>query len=453
MKSRQLTAEEREFVVAWVEAHADATTRTISRLGLGMCLLAMIGATLIAEVAKPIIQLTIGLAGIALLLSVVSRRLGIVLLSHASVVVAQLIVIAGFAYLLRQGLGGSGVSVTLAAACVMSLGSAFLRLSPFWSHRVLAAEGIAFAVIASTPYYGYPEYLRWVVMCILATLFSWGCEFFRIQRMRSEALNELDARERVRVGERKAMDKELEMARQIQDSYTLPPTQLAASGVRVHTFQKKHHVLGGDWVGVRELPDGRVALLVSDASGKGVQAALVTHALQSLWANASLDPTFEPIAWLERANKTLLVLGKSQLQTMTIGLAIISVREIVYYSAGHVPCFVAVRSESGRYVKALRARGNMVGVVESLDLEPVSLDLSRYLEVHVLLGSDGIFHNAHSTRGPAILSMIDKLERDESAAVLDVESGDDKLLIWVQCRTEASEAEARQAAATSSIAG
>ncbi len=423
-------AGQRAFVADWVASNARETARMIGTFALVTSLVVLVIVALITGPAKQILVAGHIMMAIAMLGWYVAQRKG---WRHSDLllIVPQLILVAVYAYVLDLAAHGRGPNLMLAAACELMISMVCVRLCPIMKTRVLAVEITVCFGIGSYPMLGTPESLRWSLLLAVSLFFCLVCEHLRFRRMRGEAQLEWDARQRIRATERLAMDRQLELARQIQDSYAPPPTQLISERVTVHTYQQKYHPLGGDWVGIRELDEGRVAVIVADASGKGVQAALVTHALQSLWASASLDEGFEPITWLERVNKTLLLLGRSQLQSMTIGLAIISASEIVYYSAGHVPCFVAVATEAGRYVKALRARGNMVGVVEGLDLMPARLDLSRYSEVNVLLGSDGIFHSATQSRAPFILSTIDKLTVNDTAAVMAIDSGDDKLLIWV----------------------
>src|SRR5688500_16637108 len=102
--------------------------------------------------------------------------------------------------------------------------------------------------------------------------------------------------------------------------------------MRASCFQKKFGPLGGDWLAVRRLKDGSLAAIVGDATGKGVQASLVVHAVQSLWASALVEPEFEPARWLRHLNQVLLTMGRSQLQTVTVGLLIINERRITYWS-------------------------------------------------------------------------------------------------------------------------
>jgi hypothetical protein len=422
--------DENEFVAEWSRAHAHETARTIGRFSLIMAVASMIGIFFVAKDARSYLLIGHGAMAASLVIWQVAQ-LRKVAFSPWLLFVPQVILIATYAYVLHLAATDQGPNLVLAAACEMMIATMCMRLSPVIDSRILGVELVVFTTIAAIPLWDSPLFARWLFVLIFCLGFGHITEHLRFNRIRGEARLEFDARRRIRESERLAMERQLDLARQIQDSYAPLPTQLMSDQVVVNTYQQKHHALGGDWVGVRELAGGEVAIIVADAAGKGVQAALVTHALQSLWASASLEPGFDPVLFLERVNKTLLILGRASAQTMTIGLALISAAEVVYYSAGHVPCFVAVAGEAGRYVKALKARGNMVGVVDELDLVPVKLDLSKYAEVNVLLGSDGIFHSANQSRSPFILSTIDKLARDDAKAVLALDSGDDKLLIWV----------------------
>src|SRR5690606_20571795 len=88
----------------------------------------------------------------------------------------------------------------------------------------------------------------------------------------------------------------------------------------IQCVPKKYEQVGGDWAAVRQDANGDVYLLVVDAAGKGLQAALVTHAVQSLWAESLDWPGFDPDSWLKRLNTALLRLGEKQPHMVTAGL-------------------------------------------------------------------------------------------------------------------------------------
>ncbi|HPH02875.1 MAG TPA: SpoIIE family protein phosphatase [Spirochaetota bacterium] len=75
---------------------------------------------------------------------------------------------------------------------------------------------------------------------------------------------------------------DLLMARRIQTSI-LPAQTEARNGFRVSVSYLPMEEVGGDFYDYFILPDGRLRLLIADATGHGVQAALVTMLVKSVW--------------------------------------------------------------------------------------------------------------------------------------------------------------------------
>src|SRR5215212_10491603 len=76
------------------------------------------------------------------------------------------------------------------------------------------------------------------------------------------------------VQERERIEQELQVARQIQRSL-LPEAVPELHGWQFATYYKPAREVGGDFYDFIELGDGRLGLVVGDATGHGVPAALV----------------------------------------------------------------------------------------------------------------------------------------------------------------------------------
>ena len=76
------------------------------------------------------------------------------------------------------------------------------------------------------------------------------------------------------VKERERIEQELRVARQIQRSL-LPRATPKLHGWQFATYYKPAREVGGDFYDFLELEDGRLGLVVGDATGKGMPAALV----------------------------------------------------------------------------------------------------------------------------------------------------------------------------------
>jgi hypothetical protein len=76
------------------------------------------------------------------------------------------------------------------------------------------------------------------------------------------------------------VERELDMARQIQDG--LLPRALQFAGLDTAVRYDPCRWVGGDYVDVMALPNGRVLLTIADVCGKGLQAALVSSSLHTM---------------------------------------------------------------------------------------------------------------------------------------------------------------------------
>jgi phosphoserine phosphatase RsbU/P len=77
-----------------------------------------------------------------------------------------------------------------------------------------------------------------------------------------------------------ALEADLERARVVQDR--LVPRQPELVGLDIAVRFKPCHAVGGDYVDVLPLPDGRALLVIADVCGKGLAAAMVAMGLHTL---------------------------------------------------------------------------------------------------------------------------------------------------------------------------
>jgi hypothetical protein len=77
-----------------------------------------------------------------------------------------------------------------------------------------------------------------------------------------------------------AVQRELEMAQQLQDS--LIPRLPAVAGLDLSIGYHPSRWVGGDYADAVRMPDGRLLIAIADVCGKGLQAALVASSLHTL---------------------------------------------------------------------------------------------------------------------------------------------------------------------------
>jgi predicted ester cyclase len=110
------------------------------------------------------------------------------------------------------------------------------------------------------------------------------------------------------IRERQRVEQELQVARSIQRA-SLPKEVPDLEGWRISPFYQPAREVGGDFYDFLELIDGRLGLVVGDATGKGVPAALVMASARSM-LRAVAKASASPGDVLSRVNDTLERISK-----------------------------------------------------------------------------------------------------------------------------------------------
>jgi len=194
--------------------------------------------------------------------------------------------------------------------------------------------------------------------------------------------------------ERERIEQELRVARRIQQA-SLPEEVPELQGWEISPHYRPAREVGGDFYDFHLLSEGRVGLVVGDATGKGVPAALVmatTCGMLQLAAQA-LDSS-SPGEVLERVNETLLARIPANM-FVTCFYAILDPKSasLKYANAGHdLPYLLRTSGEA----EELRARGMPLGLMPGMGYE----EKQTILEVGeaALFYSDGLVE-AHDAKG------------------------------------------------------
>jgi predicted ester cyclase len=136
--------------------------------------------------------------------------------------------------------------------------------------------------------------------------------------------------------ERERIEQELEVARSIQHA-SLPEEVPNLEGWQITPFYQPAREVGGDFYDFFDLQDGLVGVVVGDATGKGIPAALVAEATSNmLRAVAQALGSSSPGEVLARVNQTLLA-RIPQNMFVTCFYAILDPKEctLSYANAGH----------------------------------------------------------------------------------------------------------------------
>ncbi len=199
--------------------------------------------------------------------------------------------------------------------------------------------------------------------------------------------------EQVRI-ERERVEQELRVARSIQQA-SLPREVPTLEGWQISPFYQPASEVGGDFYDFFELEDGPVGVIVGDATGKGVPAALVVTATYSmLRAVAQALGSFSPGEVLAQINETLLARIPINM-FLTCFYAILDPMSgcLSYANAGHDLPYLRRR---GGDAEALRARGMPLGLMSEMSYEEGEASLRE--GNYVLFYSDGLVE-AHDPEG------------------------------------------------------
>jgi serine phosphatase RsbU (regulator of sigma subunit)/predicted ester cyclase len=196
------------------------------------------------------------------------------------------------------------------------------------------------------------------------------------------------------IGQRERIEQELRVARRIQQA-TLPEEVPTLEGWQITPFYQPAREVGGDFYDFHLLYQGRLGVVVGDATGKGVPAALVmstTCGMLQLAAQAS--DSSSPREVLEQTNEALLArIPPNMFVTCFYGVLEPKSGTFTYANAGHDLPYL--RRGDGD-AEELRARGMPLGLMPDMSYEEKEIVLEP--GDSALLYSDGLVE-AHDPKG------------------------------------------------------
>lgn len=184
--------------------------------------------------------------------------------------------------------------------------------------------------------------------------------------------------------EKERLEEELSMARDIQ-LRLLPQSLPAIVGLQVATLAVPSREVGGDYVDVIALEDGRILFVIADVTGKSMPAALLMANLQACIhvTAGNAEPIERKVASLNRVIHRNTAPDK--FITAFCGLYHPSTRQLQYVNAGHERPFLI--RKSGDVIR-LGTGGILLGVLPSVSYMRGSIQLDE--EDVVVLFTDGI---------------------------------------------------------------
>jgi serine phosphatase RsbU (regulator of sigma subunit)/predicted ester cyclase len=224
-----------------------------------------------------------------------------------------------------------------------------------------------------------------------------------------EAMRQRLEQERI---ERERIEQELQVARRIQHA-SLPKEVPEIEGWQISPFYQPAREVGGDFYDFFELEDGRLGIVVGDATGHGVPAALVMASARSM-LRAVAQASDSPGEALRRVNDPLATdIPPNMFVTCFYAILEPKSGSLTYANAGHDLPYL--HRNGG--VEELRARGMPLGLMPGMGYE----EKQTILEAGeaTLFYSDGLVE-AHNPKGemfgfPRLRALIAEHGAEESS--------------------------------------
>jgi serine phosphatase RsbU (regulator of sigma subunit)/ketosteroid isomerase-like protein len=214
--------------------------------------------------------------------------------------------------------------------------------------------------------------------------------------------------------ERERVEQDLRVAQRIQQA-SLPEEVPELEGWQINPYYKPARAVGGDFYDFLELPNKRLGLVVGDATGHGVPAALVMSTTCGMLRAVALTVD-SPGEVLARVNEALSArIPPSMFVTCFYAILDLKSGSLRYANAGHDLPYV----RRGGAADELRARGMPLGLMPGMSYE----EKETILEAgeRALFYSDGLVE-AHNPKGemfgfPRLRSLL--TEHDDEGLLVD----------------------------------
>jgi serine phosphatase RsbU (regulator of sigma subunit)/predicted ester cyclase len=215
---------------------------------------------------------------------------------------------------------------------------------------------------------------------------------------------------------RERVEHDLRVARSIQQA-SLPKGVPELKGWQIAPYYQPAREVGGDFYDFHLLPEGRLGLVVGDATGKGVPAALVMSTTCGMLRLAAQSHS-SPSQMLQGVNEALFPYIPANM-FVTCFYAILDPHSgrLIYANAGHDLPYLHRNGEA----EELRARGMPLGLMSKMSYEEKETTL--HVGEAALLYSDGLVE-AHDAEGemfgfPRLRALLAEHSAEEERLVGD----------------------------------
>ena len=183
-------------------------------------------------------------------------------------------------------------------------------------------------------------------------------------------------------GEKERINAELDIATKIQAS-ALPTEAIENNDFIVNGYSKPAKKVGGDFFDYYQIDDENLAIIIGDASGKGVPAAILAMITQVI-IKQLLKQYRDPSQVLYHLNNLLSEKNsESMFLTLWLGIYNKTTNELIFSNAGHNPPII---KEKGGFKYMKIDSGLVLGIMEDFDYVCERTTLSE----EIIIYTDGI---------------------------------------------------------------
>ncbi|PKL46093.1 MAG: hypothetical protein CVV42_17570 [Candidatus Riflebacteria bacterium HGW-Riflebacteria-2] len=186
---------------------------------------------------------------------------------------------------------------------------------------------------------------------------------------------------------KKKMDDQLQMAKEIQENL-LPHAVPEITGLHISRVSKSAEEVGGDYYDFFRLDENRLAVVIADAAGKNVPAAIIMTVFKTTLSTMELEK-LNASEVLTRANRTIAK-NITNDRFITAMYVIINAKtgEIELSCAGHNPALLVTGRGMEKAIHEKTSKGLPLGILEDYTYESISFKMRK--DDLLFLYTDGV---------------------------------------------------------------
>jgi phosphoserine phosphatase RsbU/P len=191
------------------------------------------------------------------------------------------------------------------------------------------------------------------------------------------ALENAELTESIRreIAQRERLDRELEIAREVQQRL-FPQKLPEIRGLEFAGYCRPALGVGGDYYDFVHLDDGCLGVAIGDVSGKGIAAALMMASLQASLRGQTIRPSATLSEMIQNVNRLVYEASAvNRYATFFYAQYDPRTRVLRYVNAGHNPPIVYRKSEAALQILRLDEGGTVIGLFPDFPYRETSLQL------------------------------------------------------------------------------